>query len=104
MQLNEVSVVAVPGLNGHGFGSFKERGGNWMWLRDGLAHDLPNCRILVFAFDTHLVGSQSFQNIADLGGRLRAALSIVRTDPERPLVLIGHSLGGIIVKEVCYYY
>lgn len=93
-------MIAVPGLNGHGFGSFKERKGNWMWLRDGLAKDLPNSRTLVFALDTHLIDSQSSQNITDLGGGLRAALGLVCKEPKRPLVLIGHSLGGIIVKEV----
>ncbi|KAL1613491.1 hypothetical protein SLS54_010556 [Diplodia seriata] len=94
-----IDIVAVSGLNGHPFGSFKQKKGSWIWLRDALARDLPNSRVLTFGLDTELVNSESFQNIADLGGKLRTALRIVRTDPKRPLVLIGHSLGGIIVKE-----
>ncbi|KAL0256742.1 hypothetical protein SLS55_009139 [Diplodia seriata] len=94
-----IDIVAVSGLNGHPLGSFKQRNGSWIWLRDALVRDLSDSRVLTFGLDTQLINSESFQNIADLGGTLRTALRTIRTDPKRPLVLIGHSLGGIIVKE-----
>ncbi len=34
------SIIAISGLGGHAFGSFKERGGEYMWLQDCLPYDL----------------------------------------------------------------
>lgn len=35
-------IVALSGLNGHAFGSFKQRGGPFMWLRDDLPISMPD--------------------------------------------------------------
>lgn len=70
-----------------------------MWLRDALPKDLPNARILIYGYDTLLIGSESFQTIPDLGVWLRNAISVVRENVRKPLVLLGHSLGGIVMKE-----
>lgn len=77
-----------------------------MWLRDEIIRDLPQARVMIYGYDTSLIRSSSFQNILDLGGAFRGALRTVRPhglSPHvpRPLVLLGHSLGGIVVKEVC---
>lgn len=96
------SIIVMSGLNGHPFGSFKKRGGRFMWLRDALPMDLPNARILIYGCDTSLISSESFQTIPDLGVRLRNAISVVRENVRKPLMLLGHSLGGIVMKEVSY--
>ena len=36
-----------------------------MWLRDCLPQDLQGARILLYGYDTSLLGSQSFQGIYD---------------------------------------
>lgn len=68
------SIIAISGLSGHAFGSFKQRGGHFMWLRDGLPKDLPNTRIFVYGYDTQLQGSSSVQSLTDLGLSLQTAL------------------------------
>lgn len=71
-----------------------------MWLRDGLPVDFPNARILIYGQDTGLLNSMSFQNLLDLGGKLRSDLRLIRAYVAKPIVLIGHSLGGLILKKV----
>jgi len=75
-----ISIVAVTGLGGHGFGSWKERGGEFMWLRDALPHDFPNARILTFGYDSHLQDSSSFASISDYGRVLLAEVVAARQE------------------------
>ncbi|KAK1237949.1 hypothetical protein MKX08_002528 [Trichoderma sp. CBMAI-0020] len=105
-----IDLIAVSGLGSHAFGSFKERKGSHMWLRDSLAHDITNMRILIYGYDTQMDGSTSFANLDDLANEFQERIKSIRsyprfkrsetstTNPERPLILIGHSLGGIIIK------
>ncbi|OJD31717.1 ankyrin repeat protein [Diplodia corticola] len=99
-----IDVIALSGLNGHAFGSFKERNGSFMWIRDALPVDLPRARIFTYGYDTSILDSQSFQSISHLGMKFREALRCIRNSPrnsslERPLVLVCHSLGGLVAKE-----
>lgn len=70
-----------------------------MWLRDALSRDFPESRIIIYGYDTTLQGSNSFQNILDIGQSFGSALTEARPDKEKPLILVGHSLGGIVVKQ-----
>jgi hypothetical protein len=72
------SCIAISGLGGHAFGSFKERGGPHMWLRDSLPYDLPGARILVYGYDTRLEGSKSFQNVRTLAGQFRTHIKAIK--------------------------
>lgn len=94
------SIIALSGLNGHAFGSFKKRGDSFMWLRDALPKDFPQARVLIHGQDTRLVNSTSFQNLLDLGEKFQSNLRAIRAYIDKPIVLIGHSLGGLILKEV----
>ena len=54
-----LSVIALSGLGGHAFGSFKERDGTYMWLRDSLPYDLiledggrPMARVITFGYES----------------------------------------------------
>ena len=95
------SVIVTSGLGGHAFGSFKEKGGPFMWLRDALPLDVPGARILIYGYDTRLIRSSSFQNLTDLGRAFQIDLRGIRElNQERPMVFIGHSLGGLVIKEV----
>ncbi|KAJ0131001.1 hypothetical protein HZ326_25897 [Fusarium oxysporum f. sp. albedinis] len=96
-----IDIIAISGLGGHAFGSFKQRQGSFMWLRDALPLDVPNARILIYGYDTRLIQSSSFQNLTDLGRALQDDLKGIRESGDfRPVIFIGHSLGGLIVKEV----
>ena len=72
-----------------------------MWLRDALPEYLPNARVMIYGYDSRLVGSHSFQNLADVGSRFRASLKVALgpVPRERPLIFMAHSLGGLVLKE-----
>ncbi|CAG9993969.1 unnamed protein product [Clonostachys byssicola] len=96
-----IDIIAISGLNGHAFGSFKRKQGSFMWLRDALPLDVRNARILIYGYDTQLIQSHSFQNLTDLGRTLQGYLKTIRKSNDfRPIIFIGHSLGGLVVKEV----
>ncbi|KXJ84606.1 hypothetical protein Micbo1qcDRAFT_129391, partial [Microdochium bolleyi] len=99
---HKIDCIVVSGLSSHPFGSWKQRGGSFMWLRDDAAWRSPNVRTLLYGYDTSLVGSESFQDIDDIGRKLGDFITHVRKHPvvePRPIVFIAHSLGGLVVKE-----
>lgn len=75
------------------------------WPRDLLPDVVPNARVLTYGYDTHIrhrfdqpVGNQTVYDIAyDFLVALEAER---RHDPSRPILFIGHSLGGIVIKEM----
>ncbi|KAF5669914.1 kinesin light chain [Fusarium denticulatum] len=104
---HKVDVIAISGLGGHAFGSFKERGGDYMWLRDSLPHDVvdkdtdnPIARVMIYGYESSVANSNSFQNIEDLATSFHSSLRILADSPTtRPVILVAHSLGGLIVKQ-----
>ncbi|QYT04741.1 hypothetical protein H0G86_011644 [Trichoderma simmonsii] len=105
-QGHEVDIIAISGLGGHAFGSFKERGGEHMWLRDALSHGITSdsgeriARIMVYGYESSLPNSDSFQNLEDLGTALHSDLrALISYRSFKPIVFIAHSLGGLIVKQ-----
>ncbi|ERF76578.1 hypothetical protein EPUS_05851 [Endocarpon pusillum Z07020] len=97
----DVDVIAVPGLGSHAIGSWKSSSSNDLWLRDYLPDDVPNIRVLLYGYDTSLQGSDSRDSIEDLGSRFLESIKAFRagTADRRPIILIGHSLGGLLIKE-----
>ena len=73
-----VDCVAVCGLGGHAFGSFKEKGTSYMWLRDSLPKDLPNLRVLLYGYESGLEESDSNQNISVIADSFVSHLSFLR--------------------------
>lgn len=87
------SIIAVTGLAGHAFGSWKARGSSYMWLRDFLPHEIPNVRVLVYGYDTKLPGSQSTASIAELSRKFLESVKTIRKQKEVSLLV--HTLCGI---------
>ena len=87
--------LAISGLGSHAFDSWKDRHSSYMWLRDALPQYLPNARVLIYGYDTKLAGSQSFQNLSDIGSRFRASLRVAlgSVSRDRPF------LGGLVLKQ-----
>ena len=77
-----VDCVVVCGLGGHAFGSFKERGTSYMWLRDSLPKDLPNVRILLYGYESGLDGSESTLSISGIAETFIGHLHGLRTQSE----------------------
>lgn len=106
--LTDSRIVAISGLGGHAFGSFKQRGGDHMWLRDSLPGDIttqdkerPIARVMTYGYESTVTKSDNFQNIEDLAiGFYTTLLALVDNQTARPILLIAHSLGGLIVKQV----
>ncbi|RCI15173.1 hypothetical protein L249_6880 [Ophiocordyceps polyrhachis-furcata BCC 54312] len=105
---HRIDVIAVSGLGGHAFGSFKARNDDYMWLRDSLPgelinqdSELPMARIMVYGHESRLAKSISMQDLEDMSVSFRESLLPLITDTTtpRPIILMGHSLGGLIVKQ-----
>ncbi|KAL9487937.1 hypothetical protein ACSS6W_000214 [Trichoderma asperelloides] len=96
-----VDIIAVTGLAGHAFGSWKSKNEPHMWLRDFLPQSVPNARIFTYGYDTKICDSQSEASILELGKTLLESIKITRgkNAKDRPLIFIAHSLGGLVVKE-----
>jgi hypothetical protein len=105
---NVLSVIALSGLGGHAFGSFKEKKGNHMWLRDSLPYDLtsettnkPMARVMIYGYESAVAQSKNMQNLEDLATTFHSSLLAMTAAPTiKPIILIGHSLGGLIIKQV----
>jgi hypothetical protein len=80
-----------------------------MWLRDALPYSVvgednnkPITRVMVYGYDSSLPQSNSFQNLEDLGTAFYSHLRrLAIAGTFQPIIFIAHSLGGLIVKQVC---
>ncbi|KAF2999044.1 hypothetical protein E8E15_000155 [Penicillium rubens] len=95
-------IIAIAGLDGHAYGSWQGRGNlGRMWLRDFLSKDLPQCRTMIYGYNSKL-SSHGVDTILDYGRELIEEIKKIRNTKElqqRPLIFIAHSFGGIIVAH-----
>ena len=96
---HNVDVLAVPGLGGHPYGSFVHKGDGHMWLSDSLPQDMRTARVMIYGYESGLQDSTSFAGLDDLAGSLRLEIGRLLRSGEQRLILVGHSLGGLLVKE-----
>lgn len=79
-----------------------------MWLQDALPLNLnkddthhPMARIMIYGHDSAVPWSSNVQDIDDLSSALHSALlALIQAPRPRPIILMGHSLGGLIIKKV----
>lgn len=79
-----------------------------MWLRDSLPYDLTGenngramARVMTYGYDSIIAQSENIQNLEDLATSFHTSLLALGSAPTtRPLILVAHSLGGLIVKQV----
>jgi len=82
-----------------------ENGVNWLSDANMLPKKIPNARIFVWGYDadTHskdyLSRAYLHQHGAQLVGELSDERRLDGTE-KRPIIFIGHSLGGIVIKSV----
>ncbi|KAK4070988.1 uncharacterized protein Triagg1_6355 [Trichoderma aggressivum f. europaeum] len=104
---HEVDIIVISGLGGRPFGTFKERQGEYMWLRDALSYDVteksddkPISRIMVYGYNSNSVQSDSFQNLQDLGTAFHRHLrKLAVAGAFKPIVFIAHSIVGLVLKQ-----
>ena len=72
------SIIAITGLDGHAYGSWRGKGNlGRMWLRDFLSKDLPCCRTMIYGYNSKL-STQGVDTIMDYGRELLEELKKVR--------------------------
>jgi hypothetical protein len=96
---HQIDVVAVSGLGSHPFGSFVHKGDGHMWLSNSLPRDMPTARVMIYGYESGLQGSNSFAYLGDLASSLQIAVCRLLRSENKHLILIGHSLGGLLIKE-----
>ncbi|USP74943.1 hypothetical protein yc1106_02217 [Curvularia clavata] len=75
-------VIAITGLDGHAYGSWRGKGSlGRMWLRDFLCKDLPNCRTMIYGYNSKL-SSRGVEKIMDYERGLLEELRKVRSTKE----------------------
>ena len=121
----DIDIVAVHGLQGHFEGTWTDQDSKQLWLRDSLPSQLRDAgrflqdtlnlfegvlicvgivgRLMSYGYDFMTAFSKSVTDIEDQATMLLNALASARVIPSekaRPLVFIGHGLGGIIIEKV----
>lgn len=97
-------VVFVHGLRGHAHETWSK--GSVCWPKDLLSKDLPHLRIIRWGYDADVAAFSSFTNQSGIVTHAENLLGDIvrrrRTDreEERPLIFVGHSLGGLVIKQV----
>ncbi|KAK2591873.1 hypothetical protein QQS21_010424 [Conoideocrella luteorostrata] len=100
-----VDIIAVPGLGSHAIGGFKAKSTGKVWLRDFLPDDINRIaatRIMTYGYDSAVTEPNAKYSIKGLA---KAFLDSYRAFREatntsrRPIIFIGHSLGGLLIKE-----
>ncbi|RMJ16727.1 hypothetical protein CDV36_003631 [Fusarium kuroshium] len=104
-----VDIVAVHGLNPrskpdqeHAWDTWRTPAGpeGKLWLRDELPKELPHARIFLYEYNSTAVYGKDRTTFLD---KVNAFLEAMRIDrrktPQRPLLLLGHSLGGLLIKQ-----
>jgi hypothetical protein len=117
---NRCSIVAVHGLNANPYWTWvgkrkaskdaKQARGDpasdseqpIIWLERYLPVQVPKCRILSFGYRSDYLQSAPKRDIGNCAQELLMALRNYRSKDEarRPIVFIGHSFGGIVIKQV----
>ncbi|PVH92061.1 ankyrin [Periconia macrospinosa] len=106
----EYDIIVVPGLATdpiHCWASEKEDKKSWNWIMnsDGLHKEFPKARIMLYHYSSAWCGTYRVQTrFDDIASGLLNRVKDERasTSPNRPIVFIGHSMGGVVIaKAIC---
>jgi triacylglycerol esterase/lipase EstA (alpha/beta hydrolase family) len=71
-----------------------------LWLRDDLPQYLPEARIFLYEYNSTAVFGRDKDNFIGKANELLEAVRIKRREaPDRPILFLGHSLGGLLIKQ-----
>lgn len=94
-----VDIVAIHGLNGDAYTTWQHENGV-LWLRDLLPQSLPSARVFTYGYPSELVFTKSVATLRDYSRNLLTSLNNLCEEKGRPVILVCHSLGGIVCKQV----
>ncbi|KAF2867590.1 hypothetical protein BDV95DRAFT_449270, partial [Massariosphaeria phaeospora] len=73
------------------------------WPSDFLPEDIPEARIFVYGYNSNVAKEVSEARIKDhanvLLDRLQRKRKVRRQHGTTPIIFIGHSLGGLVIKQ-----
>ncbi|KAI5811817.1 hypothetical protein BZA77DRAFT_270912, partial [Pyronema omphalodes] len=95
-------IIAVTGLSAHAFGSWKSPDrADRMWLRDYLRLEFSDIRVFTWGYYSSIRNEKSTTFITALSRNFLEDVKQVREHEtvSRPLILIGHSLGGLVLQK-----
>ncbi|KAI1172154.1 hypothetical protein F4777DRAFT_524116 [Nemania sp. FL0916] len=106
---NTIDIIAVHGLNprskkdsDHAWDTWRTPAGpaGRLWLRDDLPQQLPEARIFLYQYNSTTVYGKDKSTFVDKANAFLESIRLKRRGhDERPLLLLGHSLGGILIKQ-----
>ncbi|OBT88503.1 hypothetical protein VE02_03443 [Pseudogymnoascus sp. 03VT05] len=102
-----VDIIAVHGLNyrskeDHAWDTWRTPPGNEgrLWLRDDLPKYVPEARIFLYEYNSTAAYGNDRGSFSDKANELLEAIRVDREDLEaRPILLLGHSMGGLLIKQ-----
>ncbi|KAF4419171.1 hypothetical protein FACUT_11551 [Fusarium acutatum] len=104
-----IDIIAVHGLGPPTKGEAKHALDTWrtpsgqkgrLWLQQDLPDHLPDSRIFLYQYNTTAAYGQGLDDFRSKADNLLEAINIERRDcPERPILLLGHSIGGLLIKQ-----
>ncbi|CAJ2507809.1 Uu.00g089950.m01.CDS01 [Anthostomella pinea] len=97
----DIDIVLVPGLGGHPERSWMSESTKFNWTTDALVRDFPRARILLYEYESAWRGSLKIkQFMSNIAMTLLVGLKSKREGcSRRPIVFIGHSMGGLVVAK-----
>ncbi|KAL3675007.1 hypothetical protein R1sor_024955 [Riccia sorocarpa] len=111
----EVDVLFFHGLNLNPTASNDIHVSTWtsgegreahLWPKTWLSQDFPRARILAISYDSHLITTAE-QGRTDLHNAAESLMTCLLLEREasllRPLVLVGHCFGGVLIKQLCVH-
>ena len=102
------SIIAVHGLNPRNRNDTEHAWSTWqtpepekrLWLRDDLPKLLPESRIFLYEYNATVVYGRDRNTFVGKANELLEAIRIERHDIEsRSMIFLGHSLGGLLIKQ-----
>ncbi|KAK8067324.1 hypothetical protein PG997_014071 [Apiospora hydei] len=96
----EVDIVFVPGLGAHPKECWEEE--HFKWPTDSLAKDFPRSRILLYMYESCWQGAfkvRQFMDNLSMGLLMGLAAHRDKESEARPIVFIGHSMGGLVIAK-----
>ncbi|KAK4451554.1 hypothetical protein QBC34DRAFT_401310 [Podospora aff. communis PSN243] len=98
----ELDLIIIHGLNGSPYRTFCHERTGFFWPKE-LAKTLPKARIMVFGYVADIFnGSTNTLGVYQHAESLLLHLKnnrVSASQEKRPIVFIGHSLGGIVIKQ-----